>query len=71
MEALMRVHHILAVAAVVLMAVGVKLVFFPPIKAEADIARIASMNVLKMQTDHRNMPAQKIHDMAFVFADGD
>jgi hypothetical protein len=68
MEALMRVHHILAVAAVVLMAVGVKLVFFPPIKAEADIA---SMNVLKMQTDHRNMPAQKIHDMAFVFADGD
>lgn len=66
----MRVHHIIAVAAVVALGVGVKLVFFPPMKAEADIKNLPTMNILQMQTGRRNLPLQKIEDMTFVFADG-
>jgi regulatory helix-turn-helix LysR family protein len=72
MEAFMRVHHALAVAAVIIGIVGVKLLFSPPIKAEAEIP--PGMNVLQLQANHpnmKNMPVQDIHDMTFVFADGD
>jgi len=71
MEALMRVHHILAVAAVVVIVAGAKLMLSSPITAEADIGNIPTMNVLQMQTDHRNMPVRKMRDMTFVFVDGD
>jgi hypothetical protein len=71
MEAPMRAHHVLAVAAMVAVGVGAKLVLSQPMKAEADIPPVASMNVLQMQIDHRNMAVQKIHDMTFVFAVGD
>jgi len=68
-EALLCVHHALAVAAVVIIAVGVKLPFSPPIKAEADITPAVTMNVLQMQSRHPNLPIQKMSDMTFVFAD--
>lgn len=67
----MRGHHILAVASVVLTAVGLKLVMSAPMKVEADVTPIAGMNVLQMQTNRRSLPVQKIRDMTFVFADGD
>jgi hypothetical protein len=67
----MRVHHVLAVAAAVVIAVAAKLVFSSPTKADADVNPKARLNVLQMQTDERHMAVQKIHDMTFVFADGD
>jgi Bacterial regulatory helix-turn-helix protein, lysR family len=75
-EALMRVHHVIAVIVVLVIGVGVKQFFFPATQAEADVhaAPSASMNVLQAQTDYpniKNLPAQKMHDMTFVFADGD
>ena len=68
----MRAHHVLAVAAVIIGIVGVKLVFSPPPKAEAKIP--AGMNVLLLQANYPNMSnmlVQKIHDMTLIFADGD
>ena len=72
----MRAHHVIAVIAVLVIGVGVKQFFFPATQAEADIqaAGSARMNVLQMQTDYpniKNLPVQKMHDMTFVFADGD
>ena len=67
----MRVNHILAVAAVLAIAAGLKLVFSPPMKAAADITLVPSMNVLQMQANHRNLAIQKMQDMTLVFVDGD
>lgn len=66
----MRVHHVLAVAAVVIVAVGLKLLFSTSIQAEADVTPAVTMNVLQMQSNHPNLPVQKMSDMTFVFADG-
>lgn len=67
----MRVSHILAVAAVLVFAVGLKLAFSPPMKAAADITLVPRMNVMQMQANHRDLAVQKMQDMTFVFADGD
>ena len=63
----MRIHHIIAVVAVLVVGLGGKQFFFPPIKAEANIPS-ASMNIFQMQNDHpRNLAVQKMHDMTFVY----
>jgi hypothetical protein len=67
----MRVSHILAVAAVLVFAVGLKLAFSPPMKAAADITLVPRMNVMQMQANHRDLAVQKMQDMTFVFSDGD
>jgi hypothetical protein len=72
----MRPHHGLAVVAIILIGLGVKLFFFPTPAAEADTHAIlsANMNVLQMHKDYRNLkdlPVKKMHDMTFVFSDGD
>ena len=72
----MRAHHIIAVIAVLIIGIGAKQFFYPPIKAEADLnaGPSVSMNVLQMQIDHpnkNNHPMQKMHDMTMVFSDGD
>lgn len=72
----MRAHHGIAVVAVVLIGIGVKLFFFPAPAAQADTPAVAgaSMDVLQMHRDHRNikdLPLQRLHDMTFVFSDGD
>lgn len=67
----MRVRHGLVVAAVILIAIGVKLMSSRPIRAEAHITPIPAVNVMQMQTSPRNMPVQKIRDMTFVFVDGE
>jgi hypothetical protein len=69
-------HHIIAVLAVLVIGLGAKQYFFPPMQAEADIANMpsASMNVLQMQIDHpnrNNLPMLKMNDMTFVFSDSD
>jgi hypothetical protein len=76
MEAFMRAHHVIAVVAVLVIGLGAKQFFFPPMEAEADIHAVpsASMNVLQMQTDHpnrNNLPVQKVNDMSFVFSESD
>ncbi len=64
----MRLHHVIAVAAVLVVGLGAKQFFFPP-KAEADIP-VASMNVFQIQFDHgKDLPLQKMHDMSFVFSE--
>jgi cytochrome b subunit of formate dehydrogenase len=63
----MRIHHIIAVVAVLVVGLGGKQFFFPPIKAEANIPS-ASMDIFQMQHDHaRNLAVQKMHDMTFVY----
>lgn len=64
----MRVHYILAVAAVAPIVVGMKLMLSPPMKAEGGLT---SMKVLQMQSDRQDLPIQKIRDMTFVFVDKD
>jgi molybdenum-dependent DNA-binding transcriptional regulator ModE len=69
MEAFMRAHHVIAVVAVLVIGLGAKLYLFPPKQAEADVNPSISMNILQMHQDKnmQNLPAQKLHDMTFVF----
>ena len=65
----MRAHHVIAVVAVILIGLGAKQFVFPPKHAEAYTIPSASMNVLQMHgdMDTKNLAAQKMHDMTFVF----
>ena len=67
----MRAHYAIAVVAVILIGFGAKLFFFAP-TAEADIRVVkgVGLDVLHMH-ENKNLPVQKIHDMSFVFSDGD
>jgi Bacterial regulatory helix-turn-helix protein, lysR family len=75
MEAFMRVHHVIAVVAVLVIGVGAKQFLFAPKAAEADINAVpsASMNVLQMHRDIniQKLPVQKMHDMTFVYSESD
>ena len=73
MEAFMRAHHVIAVVAVLVIGLGAKQFVFPPQQADADINAVpsASVNIHQMLIDHpnrNNFPAQKMHDMTFVFS---
>ena len=70
----MRAHHvIIAAVAVTLIGIGVKLIFFWAPTAEATILSVKSpsMDISELHRNTKNLPTQKIHDMAFVFPDGD
>ena len=62
----MRKHHVIAVFAVLLIGVVAKQFFFPPRAAEAD-PHSATLDIRQMHLDHPSLPAQKMHDMTFVF----
>jgi hypothetical protein len=62
----MRKHHVIAVVAVLLIGLGVKQFFFPPKAAEA-LPYTGFTDIRQMHIDHPNLPAQKMHDMTFVF----
>ena len=68
----MRTYHVVAVFLVLLIAVGVKQIIYPPLKADAGTA-VTTMDVLSMHTAaaYKPMKSQRIHDMESVFADGD
>jgi len=73
MEAFMRLHHVIAVVAALIIGIGAKQFLFPPKQAEANIQAMpsASMNTLQMHIDHLNkndLPVQKMHDMSVVFS---
>jgi DNA-binding transcriptional LysR family regulator len=63
----MRIHHVLAVVAVVLVGVGVKIFFTSP-TAEADSPSVKSAS-LDISQLHRgqNLPVEKFRDMSLVF----
>lgn len=67
----MRSHHIIAIATVLAVGVGVKLFFFSGPTAEANVHAVksSSMDVSQMHVNAK-LPEQKIHDMTFVFSGG-
>jgi molybdenum-dependent DNA-binding transcriptional regulator ModE len=71
--ALMRAHLVIAVVAVILVGIGVKLIFFSVPTAEADSLSIKSVgvDVSQLHQNVRNLPVEKSHDMSFVFSGGD
>jgi hypothetical protein len=72
----MRAHHLIAVVAVILVGMGVKLPFFAAPSAEADSRSIESLSadIPHMHHNIKNIQVQKFHDMSLVFPvfpDGD
>ena len=65
----MRTPPATAIATVILVGFGVKLAFFSAQKAAADLGSTGSVGVSVAQT--KALPVQKVHDMTFVFSDGD
>jgi hypothetical protein len=63
----MRAHHVIAVAAVLVIGLGAKQYFFSPKIAHAIPS--GGINALRIQRDinTRTIPTQKLHDMTFVF----
>ena len=64
----MRVHHAIAIVAIVLIGFGLKLAVFSAPTAEADVD--LRMDVFQMQQNVKNLPEQKMNDMTFVFSEG-
>lgn len=66
----MRKRHIILTAAVILIAFGTKLLFFPVPTAEADVSRMtgAGLDISQLQQGAKDLPVQKMHDMSFVFS---
>jgi hypothetical protein len=69
----MRARHVIAVVAVILVGVGVKMIFFTAATAEADSLSIKSVSVdaSRLHQNGKNLPVQKFHDMSLVFGGGD
>jgi len=53
--------------------IGVKLIFFPTPKAEADLLLIerVRVDVSELHQNAENLPVGKFHDMTLVFPGGD
>jgi hypothetical protein len=68
--AVMRIHHVIAVVAVILVGVGLKLIFFTTPTAEADPLTIKNggVDVSRLHQNVKNLPVQEFHDMSFVFS---
>ena len=69
----MRAHHAIGIVAVILVGFGLKLLFFSAPIAEADLLGVRSvgMDISQMHQNNKTLPEQKIHDMTFVFSEGD
>jgi hypothetical protein len=69
----MRAHNVIAIVAVILVGVGLKLTFFVAPAAEADSLSIksVSLDISQMHQNTRNLPVQKLRDMSFIFSEGD
>ena len=61
----MRLHHAIAVVAVILIGFGVKLFFFsaPPAEADIHVVKNDSMNILQMHIDHPNIKTLPVLDV--------
>ena len=69
MEAFMRAHHVIAVVAILVIGLGAKQYLFPPKQADAGVFSTASMNVLQMHRDMKQLPQQKMNDKTFIFTE--
>jgi hypothetical protein len=71
--AVMRARHVIAIVAVVLVVVGVKLIFLTAPTAEAVSLSVKSVgvNVSQLHRNVGNLPVENFHDMLFVFSGGD
>jgi hypothetical protein len=69
----MRAHNVIAIVAVILVGVGLKLTFFVAPAAEADSLSIksVSLDISQLHQNTRNLPVQKLRDMSFIFSEGD
>ena len=68
----MRAHYAIAVVAIVLVALAVKLFFWSAPTAEADTRLIESMRIdVSQMYKNADLPEQEILDMTFVFATKD
>jgi hypothetical protein len=69
----MRSYHVIAVVAVILVGVGVKLIFFAAPTAEADSLanKNKGVDVSQMHRNVKNLPVQEFHDMSVIFSSGD
>ena len=67
----MRAHHAIAIVAVVLIGFGLKQTLFSAPPAEAVPVEVVRMDISKMHQNIRNLPEQRMHDMTFVFSEGD
>ena len=67
----MRVHHAVAIVAVMLIGFGLKLTFFsaPPAEAVVPPVGIVGMDIFQMEQGMKNLPKQKMNDMTFVFSE--
>jgi hypothetical protein len=65
----MRAHHVIAVIAVLVIALGAKPFLFPPKQAAAGPVPGVTMDVLKMETElnTKDLPVQDFRDKTFVF----
>ncbi len=63
----MRARHAISVVAVLVVGFAVKLFFFPAPSAEAEM--VQTLNISQMFLG-KNIPEQKLHDMSFVFSEG-
>jgi len=72
-EDLMRVHHAIAIFAIVLIGFALKLTFFSAPPAEADARSVESlrMDVSQLHQNIKTLPEHKMHDMTFVFSESD
>jgi hypothetical protein len=69
----MRAHHAIAVVAIILIGLGLKLTLFSAPPADADTRAVESLHidVSQLQQNIKNLPEQKMHDMTFVFSEVD
>jgi hypothetical protein len=69
----MRTHHAIAVVAIILIGLGLKLTLFSAPPADADTRAVESLHidVSQLQQNIKNLPEQRAHDMTFVFSEGD
>ena len=69
----MKVHHAIAVVVALVIGLGAKQLLFPPKLAKADVS-IIGIDPHQMTIEHPDRyshPVQKMHDMTFVYSDGD
>jgi hypothetical protein len=62
----MRTHHLLGIAAIVLIGFGAKVAFFPVTPAKASVG--APFDVSRMH-ENKVLPEQQMNDMSFVYTD--
>ena len=69
----MRAHHAITIVAAILVGFVLKLIFFSAPIAVADVGSVksVSMDISEMHQNIKNIPVEKLHDMTFVFSNGD